>query len=113
MAEANGVENLVFIRELAEKVCQQIDIHDPVASGRELDKVTLEEWTKSHIQSETAMATVKLWTRALLGLEPSEISALFFMNYCKSAGGLLQMRADFKHGGQYLRFIRGKSGGDV
>lgn len=107
MSEVNGVESLVFIRELAEKICQEIDIHDPVRTGGDLDKVTLEEWTKSHSHSETAVATVKLWTRALLGLEPSEISALFFMNYCKSGGGLLQMRADFKHGGQYLRFIRG------
>lgn len=43
----------------------------------------------------------------MLGQEPSDISALFFLNYCKSGGGLLQMRSDRKHGGQYLRVTQG------
>ncbi|KIX02807.1 uncharacterized protein Z518_08750 [Rhinocladiella mackenziei CBS 650.93] len=107
MAEPKGVENLVYIRERAETVCQQLDIHDPVGTGGHLDRMTLEEWCMAEIKSETALASVKLWTRAMLGLEPSEMSALYFLNYCKSGGGLLQMRSDFKHGGQYLRFIRG------
>lgn len=107
--EHNGVESMVYIRELAEKVCQQLDMRDPVGTGGHLDQMTLEEWCKSETPSATALASVRLWTRAMLGLEPSEISALFFLNYCKSGGGLLQMRSDFKHGGQYLRFVRGKS----
>jgi monoamine oxidase len=108
--EKNGIENLVYIRELFEKLCQQIDIRDPVGSGGKFDQMTLEEWCKSEIKSETAVASVNLWTRAMLGLEASEVSALYFLDYCKSGGGLLQMRSDFKHGGQYLRFIRGESG---
>jgi monoamine oxidase len=107
--EPNGIANLVHIRELFEKLCQQIDIRDPVGSGGQFDNMTLEEWCKSEIQSETASATVNLWTRAMLGLEASEVSALYFLDYCKSGGGLLQMRSDFKHGGQYLRFIKGES----
>jgi monoamine oxidase len=43
----------------------------------------------------------------MLGLEPSDISALYFLNYCKSGGGLLQMRSDRKDGGQYLRIRQG------
>lgn len=43
----------------------------------------------------------------MLGKEPREISALFFLNYCKSGGGLLQMRSDRKGGGQYLRIRQG------
>jgi len=42
------------------------------------------------------------------GLEPSELSALFFLDYCKSGGGLNQMRSDREHGGQYLRIVEGK-----
>ncbi|KAJ9628218.1 hypothetical protein H2204_009478 [Knufia peltigerae] len=107
MAEPNGVESLVYVRELFEKLCQQLDIHDPVGTGGKYDKMTLEEWCKKEISSETALASVKLWTRAMLGLEPSEMSALYFLNYCKSGGGLLLMRSDFKNGGQHLRFVRG------
>ncbi|KAJ9609604.1 hypothetical protein H2200_005932 [Cladophialophora chaetospira] len=105
--EPNGIENLVYIRTLFEKLCQEIDIRDPVGTGGRFDKLTLEEWCKSEIKSETANASVNLWTRAMLGLEASEVSALYFLDYCKSGGGLLQMRSDFKHGGQYLRFIKG------
>jgi monoamine oxidase len=43
----------------------------------------------------------------MLGLEPSDLSALFFLNYCKSGGGLLQMRSDRKGGGQHLRIRQG------
>lgn len=43
----------------------------------------------------------------MLGLEPSDLSALYFLNYCKSGGGLLQMRSDRKDGGQYLRIRQG------
>ncbi|EXJ68810.1 uncharacterized protein A1O5_07741 [Cladophialophora psammophila CBS 110553] len=105
--EPKGIESMVYIREFFEKLCQQVDIRDPVGSSGRFDNVTLEEWCQSETKSETALATVTLWTRAMLGLEPSELSALYFLDYCKSGGGLLQMRSDFKHGGQYLRFMRG------
>lgn len=107
VAEPNGVEQLKYIRDLAEEMSHTIDIRDPVGTGGHLDKMTLEEWCKTKSTSETALATVTLWTRALLGLEPGEVSALFFLDYCKSGGGLMQLRSDFRHGGQHLRFVRG------
>lgn len=55
-----------------------------------------------------ALGIVNVWTRAMLGCESSELSALYFLDYCKSGGGLLQMRGDRKHGGQYLRLRTGE-----
>ncbi|KAK5099338.1 hypothetical protein LTS08_005919 [Lithohypha guttulata] len=43
----------------------------------------------------------------MLGREPSDVSALFFLRYLKAGGGLVQMRQDGKHGGQYLRTRQG------
>ena len=43
----------------------------------------------------------------MLGMEPSEVSALFFLEYCKSGGGIMQMRSDKKDGGQVLRMVEG------
>ena len=54
------------------------------------------------------MGITCIWTRAMLGCEPSELSALYFLDYCKSGGGLMQMRSDKKHGGQYLRIRTGE-----
>ena len=99
---------MVYIRDLTEKICQSIDLHHPVAPGGDLDKYTLEEWVKQQDLGETALASVTVWTRAMLGLEPSDMSALYFMDYCKSGGGLTRMRSDKKDGGQYFRLVRGK-----
>jgi monoamine oxidase len=98
---------MVRIRDLAEKTCQSIDIHHPVATGGDLDSYTLEEWVKQQGLGKTALASVTVWTRAMLGLEPSDMSALYFLDYCKSGGGLMQMRSDRRHGGQYFRLAQG------
>lgn len=99
---------MIYIRDLFEETCQTIDIHNPTSSNEILDKYTLEEWVKKQGAGETALASVKIWTRAMLGLEPSDMSALFFLDYCKSGGGLMQMRSDKKNGGQYFRLAQGK-----
>ncbi|CAK7234677.1 hypothetical protein SCUCBS95973_009017 [Sporothrix curviconia] len=104
---ASAVDDMVKIRDATEAACQLLDIRDPVRTGGHLDSQTLEEWIRSVGGGPTALASATVWTRAMLGLEPSEMSALFFLNYCKSGGGLLQMRSDRKDGGQYLRFERG------
>lgn len=43
----------------------------------------------------------------MMGQEPSDVSALYFLNYCKSFGGLMQLRSDEKDGGQYIRLKGG------
>lgn len=70
--------------------------------------MTLEEYVRQQGGGETALATAGIWTRAMLGLEPSELSALYMLDYCKRGGGLMQMRSDRKDGGQYLRIAQGK-----
>lgn len=98
---------MIEIRDKAEETCQSIDIHDPVRTHGHLDKMTFEDWVKSQGGGETALASATVWTRAMLGLDPSEMSALFFLHYCKSGGGLSRMRSDRKDGGQYLRLVKG------
>lgn len=99
---------MIYIRDLAEKICQTIDIRNPVGTGGDLDKYSLQEWAESQGGGKTAVASVAVWTRAMLGLEPSEVSALFFLDYCKSGGGLMKMRSDHKNGGQYMRVVQGE-----
>lgn len=89
---------------MCEADCQQLDTWCPRDTG--LDALTFEAYLRSRGASEAAMGTAAVWTRAMLGVEPSDISALYFLNYCKSGGGLLNMRSDRKDGGQYLR-VRG------
>jgi hypothetical protein len=58
---------MLFIREKVEEMCQKIDIHDPVAIGRDLDKYSLEEYARIQGGGEAAVETVKIWTRVMLG----------------------------------------------
>jgi monoamine oxidase len=88
-------------------LCHTINIKHPYHP--EYDSLTLEEFMKRQGAGVKALATVSIWTRAFLGCEPSEVSALYFLDYCKSGGGLLQMRSDRKDGGQYLRVRTGIS----
>jgi monoamine oxidase len=112
--EKGGVKDMVRIRDLFESLCQKVDIHDlnPMSSlevlgGVNYDQMNMTGFVEFHKGSETAMATVSIWTRAMLGLEPEEVSALFFLQYCKAGGGLMQMRSDRLGGGQFLRIAKG------
>lgn len=90
---------------MCEADCQALDTWRP--KDTRLDSVTFEAYLTSRGANEAALATATVWTRAMLGQDPKDISALFFLNYCKSGGGLLQMRSDRKHGAQYLRVRQG------
>ncbi|KAH8646400.1 putative mao-B [Tricladium varicosporioides] len=105
--EINGTENMAQIRDLVEDLCQKLDLYKLTPEARDFDKLNFEEFVKSRGGEKSAMAAATVWTRAMLGLEPREISALFFLDYCNRGGGLLQMRSDKRNGGQYLRLPRG------
>lgn len=90
---------------MCESDCQKLDIFNP--EDETLDSMTFEAYLQSRGASKTSMSTATVWTRAMLGQEPKDLSALFFLNYCRSGGGLLQMRSDRKGGGQHLRIRQG------
>lgn len=90
---------------MCEADCQALDTFNPVDNT--LDAMTFEQYLVSRGATPTALSTATVWTRAMLGQEPKDLSALYFLNYCKSGGGLLQMRSDRKGGGQHLRVRQG------
>lgn len=95
---------MIRIRNLVENLSQ--------ASGavqRKHDNVTFEQWIKNHRGGPTALATATIWTRAMLGCEPSQVSAMYVFDYYKRLGGLLQARSDRIDGEQYLRIRQGTS----
>ena len=110
--DKEAIDDVIRIRDLFESTCQKIDISSAVASGKnlrkDLDSITFEQWVRSLGPfREDALNALKVGTRAMLGVEPSDMSALYFLDYCKSGGGYMLMRSDTKHGGQYLRIAQG------
>ncbi|KAH9828076.1 Amine oxidase [Teratosphaeria destructans] len=98
-------QSVAFIRDTVEADCQQINVDD--LRNPELDSQTFSAYLLAKGATPAALQTASVWTRAMLGQEPSAISALFFLAYCKAGGGLLQMRSDGKGGGQHLRLKQG------
>ncbi|KAJ4506733.1 hypothetical protein HRR83_003043 [Exophiala dermatitidis] len=103
--EQSEANNMIEIRALLEKWCHEVDLLNP--QNREWDSLTLEDFIKKIGGGPTTQATARLWTRGLLGVEPREMSALYFLDYVKSGGGLMLTRSDMKHGGQFLRIRQG------
>ncbi|KAK0362281.1 hypothetical protein LTR91_023407 [Friedmanniomyces endolithicus] len=109
--DREDIEDIVRIRNIFEETCQQIDISKPVESGtalrKDLDNITFEAWVRSLGCREHALNALTIGARAMLGVEPRDMSALFFLDYCKAGGGYMLMRSDCKDGGQYLRITQG------
>ena len=103
--DSETTKDIARIRDLCEADCQALDVFKPQDPA--LDAITFAAYLRSRGATEASVATATVWTRAMLGLEPTDLSALYFLNYCKSGGGLLQMRSDRKGGGQHLRIRQG------
>jgi monoamine oxidase len=58
---------MVYVRELAEEACQKLDLYQTTATGYDLDKLTFEEYIKSQGKGDSAFASARVWTRAMLG----------------------------------------------
>ncbi|KAL3465687.1 hypothetical protein BJX64DRAFT_296960 [Aspergillus heterothallicus] len=103
--DAATVRDVARIRDMVEADCQTLDPARP--QNKEWDSMTFEAYLRTRGASTEALATAMVWTRAMLGQDPRDLSALYFLNYCKSGGGLLQMRSDREGGGQHLRIRQG------
>lgn len=72
--------------------------------------MSFEAWVHEHTNGNTrALATARVSCHAMIGCDPGEVSALFFLEYCRTCGGMMQLRSDKKHGGQYMRIREGIS----
>lgn len=107
MAQFNAAtaHDVARIRDMVEADCHTLDPARP--QNTEWDSMTFEAYLRSRGASTESLATATVWTRAMLGQDPRDISALYFLKYCKSGGGLLQMRSDREGGGQHLRIRQG------
>lgn len=96
--------------DLIKSAGEKLDPVDPASSSisAELDSLTLAKYCERYAPGEIALAVADRCVRAWLGVNASEISALFFVDYVRSGGGMVTLRSDLKGGGQYLRIRKGK-----
>ncbi|KAK5998044.1 putative flavin-containing monoamine oxidase C-like protein [Cladobotryum mycophilum] len=105
----NGQSSQVTrIREELEKVIQTLDASQQTPSM--LADITIEEFVNQLGAGSDLYVheSVAVWTRVMLGCEPREISAASFLEYCRSQGGLMQMRkSSDENKGQYFSIKSG------
>ncbi|KAJ5081570.1 flavin-containing amine oxidase [Penicillium alfredii] len=73
----------------------------------QVDNVSLDQYVRDLGALPKTAQMVNLWARVMHGLESTEESAAWFIDYCRRNKGLLAIRADDSTGGQHLRFQDG------
>jgi monoamine oxidase len=73
----------------------------------EIDRLTFEQWCRGQIDNPQALRTATVWCRGTLGQDPSDVSALAFLEVARGGLGITNLRYDGKHGAQYLRLKEG------
>ncbi|KAL5362576.1 amine oxidase [Aspergillus floccosus] len=73
----------------------------------EVDSISLDQYVRQLGALPKTIEMINLWSRVMHGLESTEQSAAWFIDYCRRNCGLLAIRADDHTGGQYLRFQDG------
>ncbi|KAK9242134.1 hypothetical protein V1506DRAFT_509737 [Lipomyces tetrasporus] len=92
----------------------QSDKWDPsnvssLSNAEEFDSTTLEAYCQRYLPGMGGWLANKM-TGGLLGVNASEVNALFIIDYFRSGTGLPNLASDQKDGGQYIRNRKGMAG---
>lgn len=91
-----------------ESLAKTVDLEDPARTPNalRLDATTLEAWRQKHVLTRDARAMVEVVTKAIFGVEPWQLSLLFFLTYLRSGGGLMRL-STIPDGAQQTRVAEG------
>ncbi|GAP93114.1 putative flavin-containing amine oxidase [Rosellinia necatrix] len=73
------------------------------APREEDDDVSLDQYVRNLGACTKTVQMVNLWARVMHGVESTQQSAAWFIDYCRRNTGLLAIRADDYTGGNYMR----------
>ena len=79
----------------------------PGLPSAEQDSVSLDQYVRKLGALPKTAKMVNLWAEVMHGIESTQESAAWFIDYCRRNKGLLAIRADDASGGQHMRFNDG------
>jgi monoamine oxidase len=86
----------------------KVDIYNIKPSSADFKDSSFAQWlTDRGFKQGMAMDYMRYLVRALLGVEPEEISAFYFLDYVKSGLGTASLSLDNAGGAQYMRVRQG------
>uniref|UniRef100_A0A3Q0QVJ1 Amine oxidase n=1 Tax=Amphilophus citrinellus TaxID=61819 RepID=A0A3Q0QVJ1_AMPCI len=76
-----------------DRLCATVCVQDPskTPNAAELDSMTLHTYIEQHAWTAELKEEIGLCSRSVFGMEPSQMSFLFFLMYAAAAGGLLSL----------------------
>jgi monoamine oxidase len=86
----------------------EISLRRSEAPRREDDLVSIDQYVRKLGALPSTITMVNLWTQVMHGVESTEESAAFFIDYCRRVGGFPAIRGDDETGGNYLRIVEGE-----
>jgi monoamine oxidase len=99
--------SFIEVRSRVETLCHTVHVADFGHFLAQYGHMSMDELVICMGATDIVRRLVNTWTAAMLGVESTQVSAIFFLHYCQTGGGLLQMRSDDIGGGQNLRFRHG------
>jgi hypothetical protein len=101
--EPEQLRNLEHVRDHIQSLSLR-----PEKLSREDDNMTLDQYVRQLGANDNTSQLVNVWSKVMHGVESTQQSAAFFIDYCRRNKGLLAIRADDHTGGQYLRLPDGE-----
>lgn len=99
-------DNITAIRDIVESASLSPDtFNGPIRN--KLNGITFEQFCRDAGAGTRALQTARVWCRGTLGQDPSDVSALAYLEIARGALGLLNLRYDGKGGAQHLRLREG------
>ncbi|XP_049909125.1 probable flavin-containing monoamine oxidase A [Epinephelus moara] len=92
-----------------DRLCATVCVEDPsrTPNAVELDCMTLHSYIEQHAWTTELKEEMGLCSRSVLGMEPSQMSFLFFLMYAAAAGGLLPLLESTPGSAQELKIKGG------
>lgn len=97
-----------MLYEAIEPELDRVDIHKPEGFPTKFD-VSMESWAESRgLTDARGKAILRLFTSAVVGRDPHEMSMHYFLDYIKSGGGFVSVASEGEVGAQSLKIKQGK-----
>ena len=71
--------------------------------------MSLDQYIRNLRAKEKTIRMINIWVQVMHGVDSSEESAAFFIDYCRRNKGLFSIRADDETGGNHQRILTGRS----
>lgn len=92
--------------ERLERLRLKVSVDAPWEAPQRWDTLTLETWLRRNVPTPSARRLLTIAARAILAVEPAELSFLHFLFYLNSGGGLMRL-ANVEGGAQERRVVGG------